>query len=171
MDTMTSKGIYTDMLPPHDLDAEESVLGSCIIDPEAMYYVAKILKPGDFYREKNAWTYEACLRAYNVNPLDIDHMPVNQITVAYELKKRTWVDYNGAFGKRGATLTHLDIVGGAAYISHLVSMVPTTVAIKYYTQIVKDCADRRQQIKKAEQLKKDAYLGVKPKRTERIPLY
>ena len=68
-----------DRLPPHDLDAEEAVLGSLLIDPEAIFKIAALLRAEDFYREKNQWTYESCLSLYERREA------VNQITVAHEL--------------------------------------------------------------------------------------
>ena len=50
-----------EQLPPHDIQAEESVVASLLVDGEAIYKVAPILSPRDFFRESNGWTYEACL--------------------------------------------------------------------------------------------------------------
>ncbi|HFE66973.1 MAG TPA: replicative DNA helicase, partial [Chloroflexi bacterium] len=48
-------------LPPHNLEAEEAVLGSLLIDPDAIYDVANFLHPHDFYKVQNKWIYEAIL--------------------------------------------------------------------------------------------------------------
>ena len=48
-----------EQLPPHDIQAEESVVASVMVDPEAMDNVAGIISARDFFREINAWTYEA----------------------------------------------------------------------------------------------------------------
>ena len=53
--------LVSDRLPPHDINAEESVLGSILINNEAFISVSNILKADDFYREKNKWVYEAIL--------------------------------------------------------------------------------------------------------------
>ena len=53
--------MLTDRLPPHDIEAEEAVIASILVDSEAIYNVAPILNAEDFFREKNAWAYEACL--------------------------------------------------------------------------------------------------------------
>lgn len=114
---MYSEGIETPTdvkLPPHDLDAEEAVLGSLLIDPEAIFKVVSVLKAEDFYREKNRWTYDSCMSLYERKEA------INQITVAHDLARQ---------GK-------LEAVGGAAYMSHLVTQVPTSVHIEYYANIV-----------------------------------
>ena len=54
----------SDQLLPHDVDAEEAVLGSMLIDSEAIISVSLSLKAQDFYRERNAWVYGACLALY-----------------------------------------------------------------------------------------------------------
>ena len=101
-------------LPPHDIEAEEAVLGSLLVDGEAIHKIAIFLKPGDFHREKNLWVYEACFSLYERNEA------IDQVTVAHEL------------GRSG----RLEAVGGAAYLSHLVSIVPTSVHVEHYAHTV-----------------------------------
>lgn len=111
-------------LPPHDLDAEEAVLGSLLIDPEAIFKIVPLLKPEDFYREKNRWTYESCIALYE------RHEAINQITVASEMARQQ----------------KLEAAGGAAYLSHLVYQVPTSVHAEYYANIVHRLSMMRQLI-------------------------
>ena len=66
-------------LPPHDIDAEEAVIASLLVDSEAIYKVAPRLKSEDFFREKNAWVYDACRALWDRSE------SLNQITVAHEL--------------------------------------------------------------------------------------
>jgi replicative DNA helicase len=101
-------------LPPYNVEAEEAVIGSLLVDPDAIVKTAIFLKPEAFYREKNRWLYEACLALYERNEA------INQITVAQELARQ---------GK-------LEEIGGVAYLSHLVSVLPTSVHVEYYAQIV-----------------------------------
>ena len=101
-------------LPPHDIDAEEAVNGSLLIDGTAIYKIATFLNQPDFYSEQNQLVYGACLSLYQRNEA------INQITVAQELDRR---------GK-------LEACGGAAYLSHLISIVPTSLDIENYAQIV-----------------------------------
>ncbi|GAI76677.1 unnamed protein product, partial [marine sediment metagenome] len=99
----------SEKLPPHDVDAEEAVIGSLLIDGSAIFKVAPILVPLDnksaFYTERNAWIYDACLSLYERDEA------INQITVAQELDRQ---------GK-------LEACGGAAYLSRLISICPTSL--------------------------------------------
>jgi len=106
--------VYGGKLPPHDIAAEESVTGSLLIDGTVIYKVATFLQQSDFYSEQNQGIYGACLSLYQRNEA------INQITVAQELARQ---------GK-------LETCGGAAYLSHLISIVPTTLDIEHYAQIV-----------------------------------
>ena len=117
-------------LPPHDLDAEEAVLGSLLIDPEAIFKVVTLLKAEDFYREKNRWTYECCLQ------LNERKEAINQITVAHELARRQ----------------QLEAAGGAPYLSHLVAQVPTSVHVEYYSDIVRRLSMMRRLISASNQI-------------------
>ena len=121
---------YNEKLPPHNIEAEEAVIGSLIVAPEAINETSDFLKPEAFYREKNQWVYEACLS------LDERNEAINQITVAQEL----------------ARLGRLEGIGGAAYLSHLVSVLPTSVHVEYYAQIVHRLSIMRQLISAAGQI-------------------
>jgi len=115
---------------PHDLDAEEAVLGSLLIDPEAIFKVVTSLGAEDFYREKNRWTYECCLLIYERREA------INQVTVAHELARRQ----------------QLEAAGGAAYLSHLISQVPTSVHVEYYANIVRRLSMMRRLISASNQI-------------------
>jgi len=117
-------------LPPHNVEAEEAVIGSLLVDPEAILKTVIFLKPEDFYREKNQWLYEACLSLYERNEA------INQITVAQELARQ---------GK-------LEEVGGVAYLSHLVSVLPTSVHVEHYAKIVHNLSVMRRLISSAGQI-------------------
>ena len=71
--------MYADRLLPHDIDAEESVIGSILIDSDSLNRVTSFLKAADFYGEKNRWCYDACIALANRDEA------VNQVTVAHEL--------------------------------------------------------------------------------------
>ncbi len=109
-------------LPPHDIDAEEAVLGSVLIDGEAIKEVAEFLAPAAFYSHRNKIIYEAALSLYSIDD------PINQITLAQEL----------------ARTGQLEGVGGAAYLSHLISIVPTSLDIAAYGKIVTNLSAKRQ---------------------------
>ena len=122
--------MFAEKLPPHDIEAEEAVIGSLVIDSDAIFKIATFLKPEDFYREKNQWAYEACFFLYERNEA------INQVTVAHELARRE----------------RLEAVGGAAYLSHLIANVPTSVHVEHYAQIVHRTSVMRRLISSAEQI-------------------
>ena len=117
-------------LPPHDVEAEEAVIGSLLIDPDAILKIAGFLMPEDFWEETHRLIYEACFSLYQRNEA------INQITVAHEL----------------ARLNNLERIGGAAYLSYLISIVPTSLHVEYYAQIVSNMAIMRKLIAAAGQI-------------------
>ncbi len=122
-------------LPPHDIEAEEAVIASLLVDPEAIYKVAPILKPEDFFREQNAWAYECCCALWERN------QSINQITVAHELARRG----------------RLEEVGGAAYLSRLVAELPTSVGVEHYAGLIQRDSSYRKMITAAGQIAQMAY--------------
>ena len=106
--------MYVERLPPHDERAEESVIGSLLIDGDAIVSAVGILQPEDFYRERNRWCYEACLELWDSNEA------INPVTVGHRL----------------AMMNRLEDVGGPAYLGHLVSYVPTSAHLEHYARIV-----------------------------------
>jgi replicative DNA helicase len=109
---------------PHDADAEEAVIGSILIDGEAVAKVSSFLKSGDFYLAKSRWCYEACLSLFERSEA------MNQVTVAHELSQRD----------------RLEEVGGSAYLAHLVRSVPTSAHVEHYARIVQRASTMRQLI-------------------------
>jgi replicative DNA helicase len=122
-------------LPPHDIEAEEAVIGSLLIDPEAILKVAVSLKAEDFFSETNRVIYQACLSLYQRNEA------INQITVAHELMRQD----------------NLEQIGGAAFLSHLISNVPTSLHVEYYAQIVSNSAVMRRLIAAGGQIEALGY--------------
>ncbi|MCX6004743.1 MAG: replicative DNA helicase [Chloroflexi bacterium] len=122
-------------LPPYDLDAEEAVLGSLLIDSESINEIDTILRTEDFFTEQNQLVYNSC------HNLFLRDEAINQITVAQEL----------------ARLGKLDDAGGAAYFSHLISIVPTSLHVKHYAQIVTRLATMRRLISAAGQIEAIGY--------------
>ncbi|MFC2050844.1 replicative DNA helicase [Chloroflexota bacterium] len=116
--------------PPHDVEAEKAVLGSLLIDSEGIFKIANFLRPDDFFTPENQWIYDACFSLYQRNE------GINQITVAHELAQKG----------------RLEEAGGAAYLSHLVSMVPTSLHIEYYGQIVSRLGVMRRLISAGSQI-------------------
>lgn len=122
--------------PPHDIEAEEAVIGSLLIDPETILEVATFLKPEDFFSEINRWVYEACLSLHERNEV------INQITVAHELMRQ---------GK-------LEQIGGVGYLSQLISVTPTSLHAEHYAKVVKRCADSLKLIALGGQLAAAGYV-------------
>jgi len=111
-------------LPPFDLAAEEAVNGSLLIDGKAIYDLAPFLKPHDFYSEQGRLVYEAALTLFQRGD------PIDQITVAQELERQQ----------------RLERIGGAAYVAHLLGVVPTSMDAVHYANIVSNLSISRQLI-------------------------
>ena len=124
-------------LPPHDIEAEESVIASLLVDDEAVLKVAALLKRDDFFREKNGWIFDACMALWTRGEA------INQITVAHELARRE----------------QLENVGGSGYLSQIVSDLPTTVGVDDYARIVVRDAIYRRLISAAGRIAQMAYEG------------
>jgi len=129
--------MYSEKLPPHNIEAEEAVIGSLLIDGTAIYKIASFLEPPHFYSEQNSLIYAACLALYE-RP---EPEPIDQITVANELDRK---------GK-------LEAYGGAAYLSHLISTCPTSLDIEHHAQIVYRLALMRRLIDAAGQIANIGY--------------
>jgi len=129
--------IAVEKLPPHDVDAEEAVIASLLVDGDAIFKVAPILRPEDFFREKNVWAYDACLTLWDRGEA------INQITIAHELVRRG----------------RLEELGGVAYLSQLVTELPTPLGVEYYAQIVQRDAVYRRLIDAAGKMTQLGYQG------------
>ena len=129
--------MYADRLLPHDIDAEESVIGSILIDSDSLNRVTSFLKAADFYGEKNRWCYDACIALANRDEA------VNQVTVAHELSLEE----------------RLESIGGTSYLSHLVMVVPTSVHVEYYARIVQRTSIMRQLIRTGGDIAAIGYEG------------
>ena len=115
-----------EMAVNHSIEAEEGVLGCLLLDwmqaePEKVTRVMVSLKPKHFYRDKNRWIYDACQALYKGGH------PTDQVTVTHELEKQ---------GK-------LEAVGGAAYLSHILSISTVPLNVEYYARIIRDCYNER----------------------------
>ncbi len=109
-------------LPPHSLEAEQSVLGGLLLDNEAADKVGDVLADADFYSEAHRLIYQHILR------LVADGKPADVVTVSESL----------------ASSQKLDYIGGLAYLGLLVGNVPTAANIRHYAQIVRDRSILRQ---------------------------
>ena len=113
--------IPDDRLPPHDVEAEEAVIGSLLINADFMAEVSMILRPSDFFITDCEWIFGACKSIYE-NQGNID-----QITVAHELSRR---------GK-------LEEIGGTSRLSQLIAQTPSAMFAGDYAKIIRDCSINR----------------------------
>ena len=113
-----------DRLPPHNMEAEQAVLGSLLIDRDAIIRVASYLNGTDFYQPSNGDVYGAIIDLYNRRE------PTDVVTLTDELARRSKLDH----------------IGGIAYLTSLLSVVPTAVHIEYYARIVERTATLRRLI-------------------------
>ncbi len=120
---------------PANLEAERAVLGSLLIDPDAIIKVANFLRAEDFFRERHAWLYEAMLSLHE------RHEPLDYVTVIDELERHD----------------RLEEVGGPAYITDLISGTPSAMYVDHYAHIVERTALRRRLISAAGQIAEIAY--------------
>ena len=117
-------------IPPHDIEAEQAIIGSMLTDKDAVIAAVEVLQEQDFYREDNKIIYSAILNLYNrAEPIDI-------ITLKSELK---------SMGK-------FEAVGGLEYIVQLPDKVPTTSNVEQYIKIVEEKSMLRALIKTADEL-------------------
>lgn len=117
---------------PNDLQAEQSVIGACLIDPEAVIIANEILAKEDFYREDNKIIFSCICSLYGKNE------PIDIITIKNELS---------SIGK-------FESVGGIEYIAKLPEMVPTTANVEKYINIIKDKAIKRNLINMSNEISK-----------------
>ena len=101
---------------PHNIEAEESLLGSLLIDPEALFRVATFLHPDDFYIRKNGWIYEAILALHE----RLDEVAAARV-VPYKPRSDVAVDHKGLVeagrdaAEQPAARNHCQRAAGAAY--------------------------------------------------------
>src|SRR5256712_11795281 len=100
-------------VPPQTLDAEQSVLGSMLLDRDAIARVVELVRPEVFYRDAHRRIYETVVELFERGE------PVDLITVTDRLRDKG----------------QLDDVGGAAYVSVLLNSVPTAADLEYYARI------------------------------------
>lgn len=117
-------------VPPHDIEAEQAVLGSMLTDRDAVIAAMETLKPDSFYREDDKAIYEAMQNLYNrAEPIDL-------ITLKNELE----------------TMSKLEQVGGLEYLANLPEKAPTSANVQKYISIVEEKAMLRTLIKTANEL-------------------
>jgi replicative DNA helicase len=118
------------IVPPQNLEAEESVLGAMLLSPVAVGTVSEILSASDFYRESHAKMYRAALALWAKGE------PVDAITLANELDERG----------------ELEAVGGQAKVAELAALVPSTSNVEHYARIVKEMATLRGLVRAGQEI-------------------
>ena len=111
-------------VPPHNLEAEQAVLGGVLLNNDAMNQLMDILSPDDFYREANATIFEGMTLLYN------ESEPIDVITLSEALTRKS----------------QLEKVGGIDYLAVLVQSVSTSAGIVYHAEIIRHASVRRQLI-------------------------
>jgi len=124
-----------DKMVPHNVEAEEAILGSLLIDPEALFRVSTFLTPEDFYIQKNAWLFGGIMTLYERRE------PIDLVTVTDELERRG----------------QLVEAGGAAYVTSLINAVPSAIHAEAYGRITEHAALRRRLISAASDIAQLAY--------------
>ncbi|RME86099.1 MAG: replicative DNA helicase [Caldilineae bacterium] len=124
-----------DKTVPANIEAEEALLGSLMIDPDVVVQVATIVEPEDFYVQRHGWVYDA------IRHLHDQRQPVDFLTVTDELERRG----------------QLEDVGGAAFISSLINAVPSAIHAYHYAQIVQRTSTLRKLIQAAGEIARKAY--------------
>ena len=117
-------------VPPHNLEAEQAIVGGILINNDALNQVVDILSGEDFYREAHTLIYDGMLTLYNRDD------PVDVITLSQVLKEK------------GA----LDRVGGTEYLASLAEATATSAGIMYHAEIVKDLSTRRNLIQQCSHI-------------------
>ena len=130
-----SSAVGTNRIPPHNLDAERSVIGAVLLTSDVLMDVVDIVKPDDFYSRNHASIFETIIELFNQN------LPVDVVTVTERL----------------ATKGILETVGGIPYIASLADGVPLSSNSKQYATIVAEKSIQRKLIKAAYEISKTAY--------------
>jgi len=112
-------------VPPHSIEAEQSVIGSVLIDKDALIKVVEEVRPEDFYQEEHKVIMET------VFTLAFEDKPVDIVSVATKLREKG----------------NLDFVGGVTYLARLADSVPNAANADYYAKIVKNKSLMRELIK------------------------
>lgn len=131
-----------DRLPPHNIDAEQSVLGAVLVDPAAIMKIIDMISPQSFYKPSHRLIFEAMLNLINHNEV------IDVITVADYLKKTE----------------KLEMVGGRVYINDLALSVISSANIEYHAKIILEKALLRELISAGGEIASLAYDDVDPER-------
>jgi replicative DNA helicase len=124
-----------DRRPPHNLEAEQAVLGAILIDSDAIHRVMSLLKGEDFFGERHRWIWEAAIA------LAERRQAIDYVSLVDELERQR----------------KLDEIGGSGYITSLINTVPTAAHVEHYARIVERTATLRRLIGAAGEIAGLAY--------------
>ena len=122
-------------IPPQSIEAEVSLLGSCMLDNFAIAKILDIVTPEDFYHPQHRAIFDAFLSLFEKGE------PIDIVTVSAYLKKE----------KR------LKVAGGTEYLADLINKVPTAAHVEHYAQIVKEKSVRRNLIQASGEINETAF--------------
>ena len=127
--------MYAEQLLPHDIEAEESIIGALLIDSDSFLRISHLIKPEDFYRERNRLCFTACIELFQRSE------GIDQITLARELDRAG----------------QLENVGGMAYLSQLIASTPTSAHAEFYAQLISRTSTMRRLINAASRISAIGY--------------
>jgi replicative DNA helicase len=134
---ITQRGEDFERMPPHDVAAEQCVLGGMLLSKDAISDVIEVIRPGDHYRPAHQLVHEAILDLYARGE------PADAITVSNELTRRG----------------ELSRIGGAPYLHTLIASVPTAANAGYYARIVRERAILRRLVEAGTRIVQFGYSG------------
>jgi replicative DNA helicase len=135
MPQLASPDISTDRLIPQNIEAEQFVLGSILLENDALFKTLEILDADGFYRESHRKIFSAMIDLFEQND------PVDLITLTERLKKNN----------------QLEEVGGASYLATLLNLVPTAANVRHHARIVREKAVLRRLINVATEIVSQSY--------------
>jgi replicative DNA helicase len=122
-------------IPPHNAEAEAAVLGSVMIDPEAMYKIADVISAEGFYDSRYQMVFEAMMALYD------KRQPIDAVTLSHQLKK----------------MKQLTEVGGAAELARLTNAVSTSANVVNYAKLVAETFLKRRMIEIAAEVAESSF--------------
>ncbi|MBO8175851.1 replicative DNA helicase [Aeribacillus pallidus] len=127
--------LFADRLPPHNIEAEQAVLGAIFLEPSSLTLASEILIPEDFYRNAHQKIFSVMLK------LADEGKAIDLVTVTEEL----------------SASKQIEDVGGVSYLSELAASVPTAANIEYYAKIVEEKSLLRRLIRTATNIAQEGY--------------
>jgi len=135
---MTAMEIGFDRVPPQNIEAEQAVLGSILLEADALVTAMERLRPEDFYQPVHRMIYETMIELGEAG------QPIDLVTLTAALQDKQ----------------RLEEAGGVDYLSRLLSVVPTAANVDYYARIVEEKSLLRRLIRTATEIVQEGYVGA-----------